>query len=252
MNSGKLVTIVTGGSSGLGAETVKHLAARGYIVLSCDIATPTWTPIDHTMRHFKCDVADDAALEGVFKEATSIGELSVVVSCAGQLHSELIYNDDEETTHSLETFCELINTNLIGTFNVIRYATRYMCEKPLPVDGDRGVVILTSSIAGSDGQIGQLAYAASKAAIAGMTLPAARELARHGIRIVTIAPGIFDTGMVREMPNQVIRSLERQIVYPGRFGQVSEFASLVEEIIRNRYLNGSVLRLDAATRLGCG
>jgi NAD(P)-dependent dehydrogenase (short-subunit alcohol dehydrogenase family) len=252
MRKKKLVAIVTGGSSGLGAETVKHLATRGYIVLNCDIATPTWTPNDHRIRYFKCDIVNDETLETVFKEAISIGEIRVIVSCAGRLHSELIYDNDEKKLHSLETFRELININLIGTFNVIRYATRYMCDNQISVNGDRGVIILTSSIASDEGQIGQLAYAASKAAITGMTLPASRELARHGIRIITIAPGIFDTKMVRELPDKVIQSLERQIVYPHRFGQVSEFASLVEEIIRNQYLNGSVLRLDGSTRLGCG
>lgn len=252
MKSKAAVAVVTGGASGLGAATANRLAAGGYQVLTCDIEAPTSLDPGAAQKHLECDVADEAAIADVFAEAERTGPLRVVVSCAGRLHSELIYDDEEVVMHSFQAFSELIATNLVGTFNTIRYATRAMCRQAPASDGERGVIVLTSSIAGDDGQIGQLAYAASKAAITGMTLPAARELARHGIRVVTIAPGMFDTAMVRTMPPQVVRALERQIVYPARLGDAGEYASLVEEIVRNRYLNGSVLRLDGATRLGCG
>lgn len=252
MDRSDAVAIVTGGSSGLGAETALRLARGGYTVLSCDVRAPTADTVPRAVRSIVCDVADAGALEAVFDEAVAIGPLRVVVSCAGRLRSELIYDEEEDRPHSAEIFADLIRTNVVGTFNTLRHAARAMCRHAARPDGERGVVVLTGSIAGEDGQIGQLAYAAGKAAIAGMTLPAARELSRYGIRVVTIAPGMFETAMVEAMADPVVRSLKRQIVHPPRMGRTDEFTSLVEEIVRNRYLNGTTLRLDAATRLGCG
>jgi NAD(P)-dependent dehydrogenase (short-subunit alcohol dehydrogenase family) len=167
--------------------------------------------------------------------------------CAGVLGTEKVLG--REGIVSLANFRRVIEINLIGTFNVVRMAANAIRDQQPAEDGERGVIVTTSSIASEEGQIGQAAYAASKGGVASMTLPIARELARHGIRIMTIAPGIFETSMMAGVPTEIRQSLEAQIPFPRRFGDPEEFAALVEHIIENRMLNGSIIRLDGALRM---
>jgi NAD(P)-dependent dehydrogenase (short-subunit alcohol dehydrogenase family) len=244
---------ITGGSSGLGAASARLVASLGGHVVIGDLNEEAGNriaaEIGAAAAFAKTDVTDETQVQAAIDLAVSrFGRLDGVVSCAGILGAARIAG--KSGPHDLALFARVVNVNLIGTFNVLRLATAAMTANPPGDDGERGVIINTSSIAAFEGQIGQAAYAASKGGVASLTLPAARELARFGIRVVAIAPGVFDTAMMSAAPDEVRRSLVDQIPFPPRPGRPEEFASLVREIIENRQLNGSVIRLDGALRMG--
>ncbi|HQU46502.1 MAG TPA: SDR family NAD(P)-dependent oxidoreductase [Pirellulales bacterium] len=244
--------LVTGGASGLGAACVRRLVAAGGRAVVADLDRAGGEAIAAEFPLAACfvetDVADEAsAIAAVQAGQARFGGLSGVVHCAGIVAAGRIVG--REALHDLELFSRVVRVNLIGTFNMLRLAAAAIKDGPADEEGERGVIVTTASVAAFDGQIGQVAYAASKAGVAGMTLPAARELAAFGIRVVTIAPGIFDTPMMDGMPENVRESLSRQPAFPQRFGRPDEFAALVQHAIENRMLNGTVLRLDAGLRM---
>ncbi len=252
MNIRGKVFLVSGGSSGLGAATVSMLASAGAKIVVADIAkdagaNPSGSS-DSNVLFVQADVASESDVQGAVNAAmVTFGALNGVVSCAGIAPGERILG--KAGTHSLETFQRAIQVNLIGTFNVIRLAAGAICQAQEGEDGERGVIISTSSIAAYEGQIGQAAYAASKGGVASMTLPIARELARFGIRVVAIAPGVFDTAMLSGMPEPVRESLRNQVPFPRRLGKPQEYATLVRQVIENPMLNGVVIRLDGGMRM---
>jgi NAD(P)-dependent dehydrogenase (short-subunit alcohol dehydrogenase family) len=244
--------LITGGSSGLGAACAEQLVRAGGNVVLVDIkATKGYAlagKLGANARFVHADVTDEAAVSGAVDEAKSaFGSLQGLVNCAGIVHGAKVLG--KRGPHDLGAFTRVVTINLVGTFNVIRLAAAAIAESEPDAEGERGVIVSTASIAAFDGQIGQAAYSASKAGIAGMTLPIARELAQHGIRVVTIAPGIFDTPMMASLPEQVRESLAEQVPFPPRLGRPSEFAALVRHIVENRMINGEVIRLDGAIRM---
>ena len=245
-----LAAVVTGGGSGLGAATAAHLAGLGALVTVADInqagAEATAAAIGGI--GVACDVADAASGEAVFAAGHAAhGPVRILVNCAGIGTAGRIVGRDGPL--KLEAFERVIRVNLIGTFNMLRLAAAEMSAADALDEGERGVIINTASIAAFEGQVGQPAYAASKGGVVGMTLPAARELARAGVRVVTIAPGLFHTPMVDGLPADVQASLGAGIPFPSRLGRPSEYAELVAHIIGNRFLNGEVIRLDGALRM---
>lgn len=247
------VYLVSGGASGLGAATVVKLAVEGAFVLIADIDSDRGQEVaarfrDGRVAFRKVDVSDAASVAGAVEEAVKrFGGLQGVVGCAGIAMAERVIN--RHGPHDLDLFCRVININLVGMFNLIRLAAARMAEQAPAGDQERGVIIATASIAAFEGQIGQAAYAASKGGIVGMTLPIARDLARHAIRMVTIAPGLFDTPILSELPAEVRTELGAMVPFPPRLGRPEEFADLVTHIIRNQMLNGEVIRLDGALRM---
>ncbi|MHC8732063.1 SDR family NAD(P)-dependent oxidoreductase [Arenicellales bacterium IMCC56312] len=243
--------LVTGGGSGMGASVARMLGARGARVavldLNGDAAEATANEIAGLA--FSADVADESSVKGALEETISqIGIPRVVVSCAGVAPASRILR--REGPHELEFFQDVISTNLVGTFNVLRLcASKMAALDPVTTAGGRGVIINTASVAAYEGQIGQAAYASSKGGVVSLTLPAARELARVGIRVMTIAPGLIGTPMLTKMDEDIQNSLASQVPFPSRFGQPEEFASLVSHVIDNEMLNGEVIRLDGAIRL---
>jgi NAD(P)-dependent dehydrogenase (short-subunit alcohol dehydrogenase family) len=245
-----LAALVTGGGSGLGAATAAHLAALGCKVAVADINQAAAQTHARTIGGIglACDVADAASAEAAFATARSAhGSLRILVNCAGVGTAGRIVGRDGPL--ALDAFERVIRVNLIGSFNMLRLAAAEMSAADPLDENERGVIINTASIAAYEGQIGQPAYAASKGGVVGMTLPAARELARSGVRVVTIAPGLFQTPMVDGLPPEVQASLGAGIPYPSRLGRPTEYAELVEHIVRNRFLNGEVIRLDGALRM---
>jgi NAD(P)-dependent dehydrogenase (short-subunit alcohol dehydrogenase family) len=245
-----LAAVVTGGGSGLGAATAAHLAALGCKVAVVDInqAAAAAQAARIGGIGIGCDVADAASGEAAFAAArTAHGTVRILVNCAGVGTAGRIVGRDGPLT--LEAFERVIRVNLIGSFNMLRLAAAEMAGADPLEEGERGVIVNTASIAAYEGQVGQPAYAASKGGIVGLTLPAARELARVGVRVVTIAPGLFHTPMVDGLPPEVQASLGAGIPFPARLGRPSEYAELVEHIVRNRFLNGEVIRLDGALRM---
>ncbi|WP_428493145.1 SDR family NAD(P)-dependent oxidoreductase [Rhodopila sp.] len=245
-----LAAVVTGGGSGLGAATAAHLAGLGAKVVVADINQAAAEA--HAARiggiGIACDVANAASGEAVFAAARAThGPVRVLVNCAGIGTSGRIVGRDGPL--KLDVFERVIRVNLIGSFNMLRLAAAQMADSDPLDESERGVIINTASIAAYEGQIGQPAYAASKGGVVGMTLPAARELARTGVRVVTIAPGLFHTPMVDGLPLDVQTTLAAGIPFPARLGRPSEYAELVEHIVRNRFLNGEVIRLDGALRM---
>jgi NAD(P)-dependent dehydrogenase (short-subunit alcohol dehydrogenase family) len=242
--------IVTGGASGLGAATAQRLAGGGCRVALLDI---NQAAAEAQARHIgglgiACDVADAASAEAaVAKARDAHGPARVLVNCAGVGTAGRIVGRDGPI--QLAAFERVIRINLIGSFNLLRLAAADMTALDPLEDGERGVIINTASIAAYEGQVGQAAYAASKAGVVGMTLPAAREFARFGVRVVTIAPGLFHTPMVEGLPPDVQRSLGEGIPFPSRLGAPDEYAALVEHIVANRFLNGETIRLDGALRM---
>jgi len=244
--------VVTGGASGLGRATAARIAAAGGRVAILDLPASAGADVAKSLNgahFFPADVTSasevGAALEGARER---LGGLNVLVNCAGI--GTAMKTVGKNGPARLEDFTRVINVNLIGTFNCIRLAAALMAGNDPGPDGERGVVVNTASVAAFDGQIGQAAYSASKGGIVGMTLPVARDLAELGIRVVTIAPGIFDTPLLATLPEPVRQSLARQVPFPQRLGRADEYAALACHIIENGMLNGETIRLDGAIRMG--
>ncbi|QLQ26020.1 MAG: SDR family NAD(P)-dependent oxidoreductase [Dechloromonas sp.] len=247
------VFLVTGAGSGLGAATARTLAAAGAKVVLADVNREAGAGLAAELGAGACfvatDVADEASAVNAVNTANSVfGGLHGLVNCAGVAPAEKVVGRDG--AHKLETFARTININLVGTFNMIRLAAEAMMKGEPDAGGERGVIVNTASVAAFEGQLGQAAYAASKGGIVALTLPVARELARSGIRCVTIAPGIMETPMLLGMAPEVQESLGRMVPFPSRMGRPAEFAALVRHIAENSYLNGEVIRLDGAIRMG--
>lgn len=244
--------LVTGGSSGLGEACVRRLVADGASVIIADVNVAAGSALAAQLgeqaRFVQVDVVDEAAVAtAVTTATTTFNGLHGVINCAGiAIAAKLL---SSRGVHSLGAFNKVIQVNLVGTFNVIRLAAEVMAQNEPNDGGERGVIINTASVAAFDGQIGQAAYAASKGGIVSMTLPLARELARYGIRVVTIAPGIFDTAMLAGLPEKARLSLGEQVPFPSRLGDPAEYAALAYHIIENPMLNGEVIRLDGAIRM---
>ena len=243
--------LVTGGGSGLGAATAKMLADAGGKVLVADVSDAgDWVAkqLGSRGRYVKTDVTEEASMQGAVDACVKeFGAIHGLVNCAGVAPGERVVG--RNGPHALASFERAVKINLIGTFNAIRLAAAKMSVQPAFPNGERGVIENTSSVASFEGQIGQAAYSASKAGVNGMTLPIARELAKFGIRVVTIAPGIFDTPMLQGMPEEVRASLGQQVPFPPRLGRPDEYAALVRAIRENEVLNGEVIRLDGAIRM---
>jgi NAD(P)-dependent dehydrogenase (short-subunit alcohol dehydrogenase family) len=244
--------LISGGGSGLGAATAKLLGTHGARVVIADIKRETGEAtakeIGPNARFVETNVTDEESVKNAIETAISaFGSLNGAINCAGIGIAERTVGKD--APHSLANFKRVIEVNLIGTFNVIRLAATQMARQEPNAGGERGVIVNTASVAAFDGQIGQAAYSASKGGIVGMTLPIARDLARSGIRVVTIAPGIFDTPLLGTLPEEVRKALGGQVPFPPRLGQPSEYAALVKHIIENEMLNGEVIRLDGALRM---
>lgn len=246
------VFVVTGGGSGLGAATARMLVAEGAKVVLADVNRDAGEQVARELGDaavfMLTDVADETSAKAAIDRAvTGFGGLNGLVNCAGVAPAERVIG--REAPHRLESFMRTVTINLIGTFNMLRLAADAMVKLAPGVDGERGVIVNTASVAAFDGQIGQAGYAASKAGIVGLTLPVARELARSGIRVMTIAPGIMETPMLMGMPQEVQDSLGKMVPFPSRLGRPSEYAALVKHILENMYLNGEVIRLDGSIRM---
>ena len=243
------VYIVTGGASGLGEGTARMLAREGGTVVVADLQAETGEAVARDIggAFVKCDVASEADGQAVVAKAVSLGKLMGLVNCAGI--APAVKTVGKDGAHPLAVFSKVISVNLVGTFNMIRLAAEAMGRNTPEATGERGVLISTASVAAYDGQIGQAAYAASKGGVVGMTLPIARDLARSGIRNMTIAPGIFGTPMLFSMPQDVQDALAAGVPFPSRLGTPADYAKLVQQILTNEMLNGEVIRLDGAIRL---
>ena len=248
MEVAKHAFLVAGGGSGLGAATARMLVDGGANVVVADLTDAAGWSSESAVRFIRTDVTDEAQTQAAVDLCVSaFGAIRGVVNCAGIAPGERVVG--KTGPHSLASFERAVRINLVGTFNVIRLASAKMSTQPALPSGERGVIVNTSSVASMDGQVGQAAYAASKAGVNGMTLPIARELARFGIRVVTIAPGIFDTPMLQGMSEEIRASLGAQIPFPSRLGKPEEYAQLVRHIVENEVLNGEVIRLDGAIRM---
>jgi NAD(P)-dependent dehydrogenase (short-subunit alcohol dehydrogenase family) len=234
--------LVTGGASGLGRAAALALKARGYKVVVLDLKRG-----EEDLRYVEGDVVREGDVERAVAEAVAQGPLLAVVNAAGIGLARKILG--REGPHDLESFRKVVEVNLVGTFNVLRLAAWAMRENPPDGEGQRGVIVNTASVAAYEGQIGQAAYAASKGGVVALTLPAARELAEWGIRVVTIAPGLFDTPLLQGLPERAKASLAEQVPFPRRLGRPEEYAALVLHILENPMLNGEVVRLDGALRM---
>jgi NAD(P)-dependent dehydrogenase (short-subunit alcohol dehydrogenase family) len=246
------VFIITGGASGLGAGTARLLVAHGARVVLADLNDAAGNALAAELgansRFIATNVADEASARACVDTAVAaFGGLHGLVNCAGIAPAEKVLG--RNGPHSLEVFSRTVSVNLIGSFNMIRLAAEAMSKGAANASGERGVIVSTASVAAYDGQIGQAAYAASKGGVVGMTLPIARELARFGIRVMTIAPGIFETPMLLGMPQDVQDALGKMVPFPSRLGKPAEYAALVKHIVENEMLNGEVIRLDGAIRM---
>ena len=244
------VFIVTGGASGLGEGSARMLAANGGKVVIADMNAERGEAVAKEIGgdYLRCDVSNEADGQAVVEKATRIGKLVGLVNCAGIAPAEKTVG--KNGPHNLATYTKTIMVNLVGSFNMIRLAADAMSKNEPETTGERGVLISTASVAAYDGQIGQAAYAASKGGVVGMTLPIARDLARSGIRNMTIAPGIFGTPMLFTMPQEVQDALAASVPFPSRLGKPEDYAKLVKHILENDMLNGEVIRLDGAIRMG--
>jgi len=243
------VFIVTGGASGLGEGTARMLAQHGATVVIADLQADKGEALATELggAFVKCDVSQEADGQAVVAKAVSLGKLMGLVNCAGIAPASKTVGKDG--AHPLALYAKVITVNLIGSFNMIRLAAEAMAKNEPESTGERGVLISTASVAAYDGQIGQAAYSASKGGVVGMTLPIARDLARNGIRNMTIAPGIFGTPMLFSMPQKVQDELAAGVPFPSRLGTPNDYAKLVHQIVTNEMLNGEVIRLDGAIRL---
>ena len=244
--------LVTGGASGLGAATVRRLAGAGANVVIADVREDTGEALAGELGErtlfAKTDVTDaDSMGQAVRTAVARFGGLHILVNCAGIGIAERVLG--KSGPHDLAAFNRVIQVNLIGSFNALRLAAAAMAENPPNDEGERGVIISTASVAAFEGQIGQAAYSASKGGIVGLTLPAARELARYGIRVLAIAPGLFDTPLLAGLPEAARASLGQQVPFPPRLGRPEEYAQLVQAIVENPMLNGETIRLDGAIRM---
>ncbi len=252
MQLGGSVFLISGGASGLGAATARMVVAGGGKVVLADVnerdGKALAAELGAAARFVRTDVTDEASGKAAVEASqTAFGAIHGMINCAGVVHGERILG--KEGPHNLATFARTININLIGSFNMTRLAAEAMARNAPNAAGERGVIVLTASVAAYDGQIGQAAYSASKSGLVGMTLPIARELARHGIRVVAIAPGLFETPMMDSLSKDVQESLGKMVPFPPRLGRPAEYASLVAEIVRNEMLNGETIRLDGAIRM---
>lgn len=244
--------LVTGGASGLGAATVRQLVALGASAVIADLNRESGSALEGELgrqaRFVETDVTDETSMQQAVRAAVDTYRgLNVLVCCAGIGAAERVLG--REGPLDLKRFARVVQVNLIGTFNAIRLAAEAMTENEPNEEGERGVIVTTASVAAFEGQIGQAAYAASKAGIVGMTLPIAREFAFHGIRVMTIAPGIFDTPLLAGLPEPARVSLGQQVPFPPRLGRPKEYAALVRHILENTMLNGETIRLDGAIRM---
>ncbi len=245
------VALVTGGASGLGEATVRQLVTEGgrvvIVDLNADRGKQLAAELGEAAIFAQADVSNAEEVQSAVEQATSMGTLRAAINCAGiGIGMRTVGKDG--TPHDLGLFQKVISVNLIGTFNILRLAASAMAKNE-PEDGERGVVVNTASVAAFDGQIGQVAYSASKGGIVGMTLPAARDLSKAQIRVVTIAPGTFDTPLLGMLPDEMRTALAATIPHPSRLGRPQEFAALACHIVENSYLNGEVIRLDGAIRM---
>lgn len=241
--------LVAGGASGLGEATVRELHASGAAVTIADVNADAGAALAQELGvgFAACDVREEGQVLEAVQAAAGAGPLRIAVCCAGTGWAQKVTGS--KGPHSLQAFETIISINLIGTFNVMRLAATAMLEAEPLEEGERGVCVNTASIAAFDGQIGQIAYAASKGGVVGMTLPAARDLAQYGIRVNTIAPGLFDTPLLAALPREAREKLGGGVPYPPRLGRPSEYAQLACQIIENRMLNGETIRLDGALRM---
>ncbi|WP_151636981.1 3-hydroxyacyl-CoA dehydrogenase [Noviherbaspirillum aerium] len=243
------VFIITGGASGLGAATARMIVENGGKVVLADVQVEAGEKLAAELNglFLKCDVTSEADGKAVVDAATGLGTLRGLVNCAGV--APAVKTVGKDGPHPLEVFQRVININLVGTFNMARLAADAMSKTEGNEQGERGVIINTASVAAYDGQIGQAAYGSSKAGVVGLTLPMARDLSRNGIRVMTIAPGIFETPMLLGMPQEVQDALGRMVPFPPRLGKPQEYAHLAKTIIENTMLNGETIRLDGAIRM---
>ncbi len=244
--------VITGGASGLGAATARMVVAGGGKAVLVDLNHEAGQALTTELGERACFVAADITseqdAERVFAQAAeTFGEIRGLINCAGVAPAEKVVG--KNGPHRFDSFARTVSINLIGSFNMLRLAAARMCENAPDAGGERGVIVNTASVAAFDGQIGQAAYAASKGGVVAMTLPLARELSRHGIRVMTIAPGIMETPMLLGMPDEVQQALGQMVPFPQRLGKPEEFAGLVGHIVANSYLNGEVIRLDGAIRM---
>jgi NAD(P)-dependent dehydrogenase (short-subunit alcohol dehydrogenase family) len=241
--------LITGGASGLGAATARLIAEHGGKVVIADLNESAGTALAQELggQFVKCDVSREDDATAAVTAATQLGTLVGLVNCAGV--APAIKTVGKDGPHPLDAFKRTVEINLIGTFNVLRLAAAAMSKNEPNANGERGVIVNTASVAAFDGQIGQAAYAASKSGVAGMTLPIARDLSRNAIRVMTIAPGIFETPMLLGMPKEVQDALGAMVPFPPRLGKPAEYAMLVKQILDNPMLNGEVIRLDGAIRM---
>ncbi|MER3397468.1 MAG: 3-hydroxyacyl-CoA dehydrogenase [Chloroflexota bacterium] len=252
MKVANAVALVTGGASGLGAATVRHLAGLGARVVIADLNREAGEALARELGEVAAfaltNVTDEASTRAAVELAVGrFGALHILVNCAGIGLAERTITRDGP--HSLERFARVVQVNLVGTFNALRLAAWVMAQNEPNEEGERGVIVNTASVAAFEGQVGQVAYAASKGGVVSLTLPAARDLARNGIRVVTIAPGVFDTPMLAQLPAEIRAALAQQIPFPQRLGRPEEYALLVQHIIENPMLNGEVIRLDGGLRM---
>ena len=243
------VFIITGGASGLGAATARMLTAAGGKVVLADVQVEAGSALAKELngQFVKCDVTSEADGQAVVAAAVALGTLRGLINCAGV--APAVKTVGKDGPHPLEIFQRTVNINLVGTFNMARLAADAMGQTAATEQGERGIIVNTASVAAFDGQIGQAAYASSKAAVVGLTLPMARDLARSGIRVMTVAPGIFETPMLLGMPSEVQDALGKMVPFPSRLGKPDEYAHLVKAIIENVMLNGESIRLDGAIRM---
>lgn len=248
-----VTAVVTGGASGLGEATVRNIVDQGGMAAIFDVQEDKGNQLvkelGHGVRYFRTDVTnEDSVKRSLWETIRSLGSIRLVVNCAGIAIGEKTIGS--EGPHALDSFTKVVQVNLIGTFNVIRLAAELMAENVPLVDNERGLIVNTASVAAFEGQIGQVAYSASKGGIVGMTLPIARDLSRYGIRVMTIAPGVFETPLFAKLPEKAREALGKMTPFPSRLGKPSEYAYLVQSIAENPMLNGEVIRLDGAIRLG--
>jgi NAD(P)-dependent dehydrogenase (short-subunit alcohol dehydrogenase family) len=243
------VFIIAGGASGLGEASARMIVANGGKVVIADVQVEAGQKLAAELNgaFVKCDVTQEADGQAAVAAATSMGTLRGLINCAGV--APAMKTVGKEGAHSLEMFQRVVNINLVGTFNMARLAAEAMSKTEAEADNERGIIINTASVAAYDGQMGQAAYGSSKAAVVGLTLPMARDLSRNGVRVMTIAPGIFETPMLLGMPQEVQDSLGKMVPFPSRLGRPTEYAILAKSIIENVMLNGETIRLDGAIRM---